>query len=212
MTQPDTGPFQELVENMAGRGGGKAESPARRGQLVAYAALSSLAFSGVWGLAAGSVAMSSAISNLYKVPLVVLLSGLAAAPAGLLATKLSGTRFRGGDLLMGYATAVFGGTLVLAVLSPLVGIYYHTSNWAGPALGVGSACLAIGTGLAVFVRSCLRRLQEDENRKAVIFSVGTFSTVAMAMMLQLISIVAPILPNAHTFDHGVDSLVSQRGE
>jgi hypothetical protein len=109
-------------------------------------------FAAVWGLAAGSRSAGLALANVYKVPMVVLLSCAFAAPAGLLAWRLSGTRVRGSDLALGFSGGVFGGTLVLAVFAPLIALYYHSSAWAGPVLGLGSVGLALLTGTIMFVR------------------------------------------------------------
>src|SRR4029079_10398308 len=82
--------------------------PSRRLQLVVFAFLASLMFAATWGLAAGSQATGLAIANLYKVPMVVLLSCAFAAPAGMLAWKLSGAQIRGSDLALGFSGGVFG--------------------------------------------------------------------------------------------------------
>ena len=187
-------PFRELLENVAGRPGAEPETRARRTQLATYAALSAVVMAALWGLAAGSLSMSHALQNLYKVPAIVLLSGLSAVPAGLLAAYLAGSSVRTSDLLLGYATSVFAGTLVLAVLAPLVAIYYHTSAWAGPLLGLGSASLGIAVGSWVFVRVCVKRIPEGARRGGVFAAIGVFAAVKLAMMLQLIAMMAPILP------------------
>src|SRR5437868_4329644 len=75
----------------------------RRLQLVLFALLCSLGFAAAWGLAAGSTKSALAIANLYKVPMVVLLSCAFAAPAGLLAWRLSGAPVRGSDLALGFS-------------------------------------------------------------------------------------------------------------
>ena len=126
--------------------------PARRLQLVVLAFLASLVFAAAWGAAAGSQATTLAVANVYKVPMVVLLSSAFAAPAGLLAWRLAGAPVRGSDLALGFSGGVFGGTLVLAVLAPLVALYYHSSAWGGPMLGLASAGLALTIGTVMFIR------------------------------------------------------------
>src|SRR5262249_37028476 len=153
---------------------------AGRLELVMFAFLASLLFAGAWGLAAGSQTTASAIANLYKVPMVVLLSSVFAAPAGLLAWRLSGTPARGSELAIGFSGGVFGGTLVLAVLAPLVALYYHSSAWAGPVLGFGSALLALAIGTIMFVRGTLRRMPPDASKLAVLLPIAV--TVAMQML------------------------------
>src|SRR5688572_19771100 len=98
----------------------------RRLQMIVAGLLPALGFGALWGLAAGSQVPGQAVANLYKVPMVVLFSSLAAAPAGMLAWKLTGANGRGTDLMLSFVTGVFSGTLVMAVVSPLVALYYHS--------------------------------------------------------------------------------------
>lgn len=205
MTTSTLEPFKALMDSAAGQPPEPGETRARRAQLITYAALSAVALAGLWGLAAGSSAGALGTQNLYKVPIVVLLSGLSAVPAGMLVAYFTNASVRPSDLLFSYATSVFAGTLVLAVLAPLVAVYYHTSTWAGPMLGVGSAFLGITVGALVFVRACMRRA--GPKRGGALASIATFTSVKLAMMLQLIAIMAPILPQTDTFDHGIDTLV-----
>lgn len=159
----------------------------RRLQLVVFSLLASLAFAAAWGLAAGSRSTGLAVANLYKVPMVVLMSCAFAAPAGLLAWRLSGTRVRGSDLALGFTGGVFGGTLVLAVLAPLVALYYHSSAWAGPLLGIGSVALALLTG-------------------TVLLPVTVTLGMQLLTLLQLAALASPIFPERTTFSGGIDHL------
>src|SRR3954452_14383994 len=145
---------------------------ARRLQLVVFALLLSLVFASAWGFAVGSQSTGLAIANLYKVPMVVLLSCAFAAPAGLLAWRLSGAPLRGSDLALGFSGGVFGGTLVLAVLAPLIALYYHSSAWAGPRMGIGSAGLALLAGTVMFVRGVIRRLEPGTKKHTVLLPVA----------------------------------------
>ncbi len=179
----------------------------RRLQLVAAALLTSLAFAAVWGLAAGSSSPVLAIANLYKLPMVVLLSALAAIPAGLLTWKLSGADCRATDLLLSFATSVFAGCLVLAVMSPLVALYYHSSTWAGPALALGSVLLAVATSVVLFGRGVWLRLPRTSRRLSVAPSVLVFTLVHLACLVQLVALATPILPEWTVFDGGVDAFL-----
>src|SRR3954452_9599434 len=158
---------------------------ARRLQLVVFALLLSLVFASAWGFAVGSQSTGLAINNLYKVLMVVLLSCAFAAPAGLLAWRLAGAPLRGTDLALGFSSSVFGGTLVLAVLAPLVALYYHSSAWAGPMLGMGSAFLALLTGTVMFVRGTMRRLPEGTSKLAVLLPVAVTLGMQLLTVLQL---------------------------
>jgi hypothetical protein len=180
---------------------------ARRLQIIIAAAIGSLLFAAVWGIAAGSSSAGLAFSNVYKVPMVVLLSSLSAIPAGLLAWKLSGVNYRGLDLLQSFIVGVFAATMVLAVLSPLVAIYYHSSAWAGPLLGLGSTTLAIVTGGIIFIRGVARHLPAGTRGGSIILPVIVFLFMQLATSLQFIAIASPILPETTVFDGGVDSMI-----
>ncbi|MBX3201373.1 MAG: hypothetical protein KF894_24775 [Labilithrix sp.] len=179
---------------------------ARRLQLVVFALLASLAFAGAWGLAAGSQGAGLAIANLYKVPMVILLSCVFAAPAGLLAWRLSGAPIRGTDLALGFTGGVFGGTLVLAVLAPLVALYYQSSAWAGPLLGIGSVVLALVVGTVMFVRGTIRRLPPGAPKLAALLPVAVTLGMQLLTLLQLAAIAAPIFPERTPFSGGIDHL------
>jgi hypothetical protein len=178
----------------------------RRLQLVVFALLASLVFAAVWGLAAGSRSAGLAAANLYKVPMVVLLSCAFAAPAGLLAWRLSGTAVRGSDLALGFAGSVFGGTLVLAVLAPLVALYYHSSAWAGPVLGIGSAAIALFTGTIMFVRGVVRRLEPGTKKRTVFLPVAVTLAMQLLTLLQLAALASPIFPERTAFSGGIDHI------
>jgi hypothetical protein len=180
--------------------------PSRRLQLVVFAFLASLLFAGAWGLAAGSQATSLAIANLYKVPMVVLLSSAIAAPAGLLAWRFSGTPIRGTDLALGFSGGVFGGTLVLAVLAPLVALYYHSSAWAGPVLGFGSALVALATGTVMFVRGTLRRVPAGASKLLVLVPIAVTLGMQILTLVQLSAVAAPIFPERTPFSGGIDHI------
>jgi len=177
---------------------------ARRLELIIVALLASLVFAAAWGAAAGSRNAVLATANLYKVPMVILLSSVFAAPAGLLAWRLSGAAMRGTDLALGFAGSVFGGTLILAVLAPLVALYYHSSAWAGPTLGVGSAFLALGVGTIMFVRGVVKRMPAGAGMHGALFPAFVIVAMQLATLLQLASVVSPIFPERTPFSGGID--------
>jgi hypothetical protein len=201
--------FRVLMDLASGTPPTEQLSPARRRQLQTSAGLLSVAFAGIWGLAAGSGSLGLAAANLYKVPMVVLLSALSAVPVGLLANRLSGSRMQSSDLLLGLATSVFAGTLVLAVLSPLVAVYYHTSTWAGPTLALGSASLATLMSVGLFMRSALASSPATNRISSVLVPVCAVVLMEVAVMVQLIALAAPILPEETRFDGGIDQLVQR---
>jgi hypothetical protein len=202
MTRVET--FTELMNLACGRWG-EADGlrPARRGRLIVGSFLYALAFAALWGLAAGSRAGSLALANVVKVPLVVLLSSLCATPAGLLALRLSGAAVRARDLLLWFASAVLSGTLVLAVLAPLVAVYTHTSARLGSRLATASVLVAVGVATAFFVRNVLR---EARDRRALVAALVLVAVLAAAMV-QFVALAAPFLADPTVFDAGLDGLL-----
>ena len=114
--------FLTLLDLARGRTPDSEASSSRTLQLAAAALLMALGFGALWGLAAGSSSWPQALSNLWKVPMVVLFSALTAIPGGLLTWKLAGAPGRPADLLAQFAASIFAGTLVMAVLAPLVAV------------------------------------------------------------------------------------------
>lgn len=178
----------------------------RRLSIAVSALLTSLVFAALWGVAAGSRLPTLALANVYKVPMVVLISAVGALPAGLLTWKLVGAPGRASDLLIAFVGGTFAGTLVLAVLSPLVALYYHSSLWAGPMLGQGSAILALFVAAIVFVRSMFGGPKREGSRALLTFPVAVLSIVQVAMLVQLVALASPILPERTIFSHGIDHL------
>lgn len=201
--------FSTLLQLITGRRVDEAEGKSRRVQLMMTAGLLSLVFAALWGLAAGSSSLSLAAANLYKVPMIVLLAAVFSVPAGLLALRVSGADYRASDLLISFFTAVFSGSLVLAVLSPLVALYYHTSAWAGPFLGMGSAFLALVVSGFVFVRATLRRRKETTAAGALALPAVVMVVMNAACLLQLVALASPILPEATIFEGGVDGVIAR---
>ncbi|MBX7083154.1 MAG: hypothetical protein K1X88_28365 [Nannocystaceae bacterium] len=186
------------------------EGPAQRTQFTLAALLSALGFAALWGLAAGSSSLGLALGNAYKLPMIVLLSGLSAMPAGLLALRLSARGYSARELLLSFATSVYAGTLVLAVLSPLVALYYHTSAWAGPYLGMGSAIAALVVATVTFARGTIRRAPPELSHRgllAIPLVVTVF--IQLAALLQFVAMASPILPETTVFDSGIDRVVSR---
>ena len=135
------------------------DGPATRIRLVALVVGLSALLCALYGLAAGTGTPSLMMANLFKLPMVVLLSTMASLPAGLLAWKLIGSEQRASDLVVGAASGVLTGSLVLAVLAPLVALYYQTSSWLGPALAMTAALVATLTGTVIAARAVLTRAQ-----------------------------------------------------
>jgi len=172
--------------------------------LAATAVLGTLAFSAIWGLAVGSTSASMALSSAYKVPLVILLAGIASFPAAFLALRLLGAELRARDLFLRFAAAMFTGSLILAVLAPIVAIYYHTSISFGVPLALGSAIAALAIAGLLFARAAIRRAVSTggwgRSITGVVVLVGLYSLA----LLQIVAIASPIISATTAFDSGVD--------
>ncbi len=180
-------------------------------QLVAFATIASLGFAALWGAAAGSCVPALAVGNLIKVPLVVLLSALTAAPLGVVAWKLLGEETSVTDLLLAHARAILAGSLLLGTLVPIVALYYHSSRFAGPLLADATALASLGIGVVVFLRLALRA--PGVHNKIVRIAVPAMMLVVQgAAMLQLIALASPILPDPTMFREGVDGFVDSHAE
>ncbi len=169
--------------------------------LSILALAAALALASLWGMAAGSESGALMVANAYKVPMVILLSALTALPAGIVTLRLSNARLGGADLAGAFATSIFGGTLVLATLAPLVAIYYHTSSKAGLPLALGSVFVALATASLLFARAVARRVSDRKS----LFAVGVLVVIFLAALLQFVALAAPII-GAHgtAFDGGFD--------
>jgi hypothetical protein len=194
--------------------GGQLTRPVTRAQetmIAVFALAAALALSSLWGVAAGSASATLAVANAYKVPMVILLSALTALPAGLVALRLTNAKLTAVELTGAFALAIFGGTLVLATLAPLVAIYYHTSSKAGVPIAMGSVFIALGTATLIFGRAVARRVLEKtgsvtSGRAASLLAVAVLVTLFVAALLQYVAVASPIIGEATRFDGGFDTM------
>ena len=197
--------------------GGQLARPVTRAQetiLAVLALVAALALSSLWGIAAGSASPALAIANAYKVPMVILLSALTALPAGLVALRLTNAKLTAVELASAFGLAIFGGTLVLATLAPLVAIYYHTSSKAGVPIAMGSVFVALGTATLLFGRSVGRRVLEKTGdattgRAASLLAVIVLVTLFVAALLQYVAVASPIIGDVTRFDGGFDTVFTR---
>jgi hypothetical protein len=173
-------------------GGERPSSRARETMFAVLALASGLVLAAMWGLAAGSSSLDLALADLYKVPMVILLSAITALPAGLVALRLTNAKLRGSELAGAFATSIFGGTLVLATLAPLVAIYYHTSAKAGVPLALGSVFVALATASLLFARAVSRRIA-GQPRAASLLAVVILVVLFLAALLQFVALASPII-------------------
>nr|HEX4316514.1 hypothetical protein [Kofleriaceae bacterium] len=192
---------------------GELEPPATpSGQLMLTigALFCGLVLSALWGLGAGSASAALALSDVFKVPMVILLSALTALPAGVVALKLANAKLPASELVNAFATSLFGGTLVLATLAPLVAIYYHTSARAGVPLALGSVFVALVTATLLFARAVKRKLGAHAGpRLASIVPVAILVTLFSAALLQYVALASPIIPADTAFSGGLDTVLPQ---
>ncbi|HEY0253436.1 MAG TPA: hypothetical protein VGC41_18005 [Kofleriaceae bacterium] len=185
--------------------GGKPQSRAHATMLAVLALAAGLVLSAIWGAAAGSSSASLAIANLYKVPMVILLSAITALPVGLVTLRLTNAKLAGTELASAFATSIFGGTLILATLAPLVAIYYHTSEKAGVPLAIGSVFVALATASILFARAVARRLEGQ--RGASLLAVVILVAVFLAALLQFVALASPIIGvHGTALEYGFDGL------
>jgi len=183
------------------------EGTAHRMQLVVHATLATIVFAMIYGVAAGSTDLGLAVANIYKLPMIILLSALCALPAGLLAWKLLGARNRASDLLIGVAAGNFTAALVLAALSPLVGLYYHTSGYMGGRIAMVAGGFAVLLGLVTVVRAVLSRAGGLPSKASMAIPLAVLVSVELASLVQFIHVASPILPEVTVFDGGVDAML-----
>jgi hypothetical protein len=194
--------------------GGQLARPLTRAHetvLAILALAAALVLSALWGIAAGSSSAALAIANAYKVPMVILLSAMTALPAGLVALRLTNAKLTAMELSGAFARAMFGGTLVLATLAPIVAIYYHTSSKAGVPIALGSVFVALGTATLLFGRAVSQRVLENtgsetRGRAASLLAVVVLVTLFVAALLQYVALASPIIGDVTRFDGGFDTL------
>lgn len=181
-------------------------TPATKSYLALSGVALSLVSASLWGVAVGCTNLGFALSNAYKVPLVVALSMLAALPPSLLSLRLSGAALGVRPFVNSVAHGMFAGMMWLGVLSPVIGLYFYTSSWAGPVLALGSLLAALIGAFRVLARSLNRSCDSPVDRTAVRMSGIVFCVLQLALMWQLIAIVSPIFPEGTVFSMGIDAL------
>lgn len=177
--------------------------------LTIAALFTALVLSSLWGIAAGSSSAALSIANAYKVPMVVLLSALTALPPGLVALRFANARLSAMDLISAFATAIFGGTLVLATLAPLVAIYYHTSSRAGVPLALGSVFIALATATLLFARSVGRKMTGQPGRLTSLVPVVILVVLFSAALMQFVALASPIIGAPTPFQGGFDTVFAR---
>lgn len=187
------------------------DGPAARTRIIVLAAFASALLAALFGVAISGTDPSYIPANLMRMPLVILLASAAALPPSLLAWRISGTDRPVSDMALGLAAGTFTGTLVLAVLSPLVLLYGLTSDWLGPILGLGTALIGTLVGLFTTCRSVsLRSRGSEKSRLLILPPLGVMVVVHLLALTQLVSI-ASLMPESTFLDDGIEGLASVGG-
>ena len=92
------------------------------------------------------------------------------------------------------------------MFAPLIALYYHSSAWAGPLLGIGSIGLALLTGTIMFVRGVVRRLPPETKTRTVLLPVAVTLAMQLLTLVQLAALASPIFPERTVFGGGIDHL------
>lgn len=175
--------------------------------LIFRASLATIALGAAWGFAAGCSDLAIAAANIYKVPMVILLSAASALPVGLVTWKLSGATVRARDILLGVAAGNLTAAMVLAAAAPLVALYYQSSASWGGVLAMISASVAVAAGLANLARAVLTRAPNHVGRLLTLAPLGVLGVAQLLALVQFIHVASPILPEVTVFDGGVDAVL-----
>lgn len=184
------------------------DGPAARTRIVVLATFASAVLAALFGVAIAGTDPSYIPANLVRMPLVVLLASAAALPPALLAWRICGTNRPVSDMAIGLAAGTFTGTLVLAVLSPLVLLYGLTSDWLGPVLALGTALTGTLVGLFTTCRAIGLRSRGSEYRLLVVPPLAVMVVVHLLALTQLVSI-SSLMPESTFLDRGLEGVVSK---
>jgi hypothetical protein len=183
-------------------------SRTQRLYLAGVAFVSALALCALWGVAAGSHDGKFALGNAASVPLLLLMSSAASLPLGLVVYRLTVAEGRASDLVLGHAGALFGGSLVLAPLTPVVALYQYSSSWAGPIVALGSAFAGVAIGFALLLRGLSKLVPDPRARRGMLVPVALLCVVQAAALLQLSAIAPPVMPHRTVLGRGIDGIAS----
>lgn len=160
-----------------------------------------------WAFAVSLGNVGHALKSFYKVPAILLFSALVALPAAALTWRMSGTPGKTAELLRSFFVGVLGGALVLAVVSPIVGLYYGSSRFLGPTLAQASVLGALAVGVIVFVRALFVSRTPETQKRRYVWPVAAASVLFTLAVVQFVAMFSPILPERTVFDKGVDGLL-----
>ena len=184
------------------------DGTARRLRLALVATVGTALAAALYGLAAGCTDPQLAVGNLLKVPMVVLMSGVAALPAGLLAAKLTEAEIDFADVVTSLVSANFTGSLVLLAAAPVVALYYLTGSTFSAHIGLAAGILAEIVAVWIFFRAANERRPEESRKRDVFLPLAVTSVIQVVALVQLVGIASPILPEITPLTQGMDGLLA----
>lgn len=179
--------------------------PANRRMLAVLGLVGALPLAALWGIAAGSRPGHVALDNAFDVPLLVVISILAALPIGLFTFRLSTKSARVTEFLLAHSSALFASAAMLALLSPIVCLYQYSSPWAGPIVAVASAIAGGVVALVILFRVLAKLLPDPEARRTIALPVFLLLFLEAASLAQVSSVLSPVFSERTVFGRGVDA-------
>lgn len=202
--------LQALQEVIGGsRAELESEGTARQLRLALAATGATALAAALYGVSVAGADPTLAVGNLLKVPMVVVLSTVAALPGGLLAARLTDAQIDTSSIITSLASANFTGSLVLVSAAPVVGLYYLTGSSFSGYLGLGAAFFAEVVAAWVFFRAASKRRPEDVRKRDILLPLLVIMGIQVVTLVQLIGIASPILPEVTPFSHGMEGLVAK---
>jgi len=182
------------------------EGKARRRALALFATGLALPLTALWGVAAGTVPGHIAVDNALEVPVLLVVSALAALPVGLFAVRLSSSATRGTEFVLAHSAAFFASAVVLALLAPIIGLFQHSSAWAGRAISIGSLVAGLAVGISILLRVLEKLVPDTATRRSMWMPVVVMISLEGAALAQVASISSPIFAERTAMGQGVDGL------
>ncbi len=170
---------------------------------LAILAMAAAAIGGaIFGVGVGSTELSLATANILKIPLVLLIPMAFSWPIGALVSKFMGTPIKGSELALSQSIGIFGTGLILAVLAPIVALFYHTTATLGGVVAMVAIGFASIVGLLMFFRAAHQR----RSTKIGYLPAAVVTFFYCVSSIQVIALVSPILVESTRFSGGIPGL------
>lgn len=155
-----------------------------------------------FALAVGSTSWQLAAANVLKLPLVLIVPVLCSWPLGTLLGKMCDDSCSSSNLLVSQGVGILGASLFLLATSPLVVLFYHTTSTLGAIAAMIAAMSAVCIGGWLFMRAIRQRQQ---GVRVLIPAILMMVLYGLAL-IQMISVLSPILPEYTPFAGGLPGL------